>query len=144
MPTIKLSFDTSITNLGTDIELFTKIDKDGTSLEINCPVNGTHEFILDDDGSSYEVEIQMRGKSDADTVMVGDTVIESAEIEFDNFKFDDFCFDDIVPMIATYKHNFNGYGEEHTGPFEMVMGCNGEVTFTFTTPLYKWLLENAD
>lgn len=147
MADIKLSFNLSITSTNNDIACFTSIASNKGIILYKCPFDKgeRHEFTIEDiEDGYYEVRIKMSGKTDADTVLDGDKIIESTVLEFDDFRFDNFCFDDILSKVATYTHDNNGYGEMHDEKFDFVMGCNGEVTFKFTTPLYLWLLENAD
>jgi hypothetical protein len=43
---------------------------------------------------------------------------------------------------CVYTHNFNGTRPEITDTFFGIAGCNGTISFSFSTPIYLWLLEN--
>lgn len=101
-----------------------------------------HQFLPDQDGE-HQLEIELYGKNDshahidADGKFEYDSCLRIAAVEFDDI--------DIMPMfqtLAQYQHNFNGTGDSVTERCYGVMGCNGTVILTFTTPIYLWLLEN--
>ena len=51
---------------------------------------------------------------------------------------------DLQPMlhrIAVYQHDNNGTTPAQCQLFHGVMGCNGQVTVRFTSPVRLWLLE---
>ena len=56
--------------------------------------------------------------------------------------FDEIELKQIFIDHAVYTHNFNGTQTEIQDKFYGEMGCNGTVSFKFTTPVYLWLLEN--
>jgi hypothetical protein len=59
-----------------------------------------------------------------------------------NISIDDIDIDQLLIEKAEYTHDFNGSQDTITDKFYGDMGCNGTVTFEFTTPFYLWLLEN--
>ena len=101
-----------------------------------------HQFLPDQDGE-HKLEIELYGKTvdHAHLDLNGNFEYDSC-LRIDAVEFDDI---DIMPTfqtLAQYQHNFNGTGDSVTERCYGVMGCNGTVILTFTTPIYLWLLEN--
>jgi len=71
------------------------------------------------------------------------TILQDACLQISNFAIDDICIDHPLQKNSRYQHNFNGHGDTTVTGFFGVMGCNGTVTFTFTTPIFYWLLDNC-
>jgi hypothetical protein len=104
--------------------------------EIQC------EFL--DDPSEHRFEIVMTGKRDQHTtVSEAGEIVRDTVIEIRDFALDGILLKDVLSKHALYQHNQNDhFPESITEPFYRIMGCNGTVTFRFTTPTYLWLLEN--
>lgn len=98
---------------------------------------------LSDQEAEHCFEIELHGKDEAHAHLDS-----SGEFEYDScVRITGIELDDIDVMsqfqtLAQYQHNFNGTGTAVTERCYGVMGCNGTVTLTFTTPIYLWLLEN--
>jgi len=152
MSHFNLTFKTEITKPDTDIKITVLIYRQEPNeymVPIGPPVIGQtgigEDFkiqIEDIETAEYTVKLIMEGKTDADTEIVNDEIISSAELCLSEFKFDDFDLTEVIERIGTYNHNFNGNGDEVTESFSSTMGCNGEQEFKFSTPLYLWLLKN--
>lgn len=107
-----------------------------TPQEIQC------EFA--DDPGSHEFTIEMMGKREQHTTLnEAGQIVRDTVIEIRDFALDGILLKDVLSKHALYTHNQNDhFPESITQPFYGIMGCNGVVTFRFTTPTYLWLLEN--
>ena len=109
---------------------------------IDKPVTVSHE-INDEEEQQYQVRIEMSGKTDAHTKIDDQgNIIKDALLKFSAFEVMGIDIDTVMSKKAKYHHNHNGHSEDIEQTFAMSMGCNGSVEFTFTTPIYLWLLEN--
>ena len=98
---------------------------------------------LSDDDGEHELRLVLKNKLSEHTQVDADnTIISDARISVSHIEFDGIALDQLVPDLAEYQHNFNGTGDSVTERCYGVMGCNGTVILTFTTPIYLWLLEN--
>ncbi len=152
MSYFNLTFDTAINKPNTDIGISVIVYKQEPN-EFQVPYypvltgkKGVDEQfsmqIEDTDPAEYTIKILMKGKTDDDTVGEGEE-LSSAEVQLSNFKFDNFNITEVIEKTGSYKHDFNGHSIEVTERFSTTMGCNGVQVFTFTTPVYKWILENS-
>lgn len=74
---------------------------------------------------------------DSENRIVKDACLLVSNLEFDGIPLGQVFFD-----LAQYEHNYNGTGASTQEKFYGEMGCNGTVTFKFSTPIYMWLLEH--
>lgn len=99
--------------------------------------------INDDIEQEHLLELVMAGKAPNHT-----SIDEHGNITEDRvIEISDVCLDEIelghtFTTCARYRHDFNGTGDPIDDVFYGTMGCNGTVRFTFSTPVYLWLLEN--
>ena len=104
--------------------------------KISCNIDDAIE-------TAHELSITMLGKTVQDTSIdtngniVKDVVVLASEFNFDEINIDQLCY-----QHALYQHNYNGSGANVQKQFYGTMGCNGTVTFKFSSPVYVWLLEN--
>jgi hypothetical protein len=113
--------------LATDHLTTTKLQHE---LEDNSEITHSLKFILKNKLSSH-TQIDSDGN-----------IIKDALIKIYNLKFDDISMDHMFSQLSKYSHNFNNTGPDTVEPCGGFMGCNGTVTFEFSTPFYLWLLEN--
>ena len=100
-------------------------------------------FSCSDDDGEHVLEIELTGKLPEHTkITESGEIVQDALISVDQVSIDGIDLGVIFSTLAKYTHNFNGTGETVTEPFYNQLGCNGVVTFKFTTPVYLWLLEN--
>ena len=100
------------------------------------------EFSEDVD-QEHVLELIMSGKTDDHTTLDADgNIIEDRVIEIQDFTIDEIYLGHVFVENTRYTHDFNGNGQSTEQDFYGVMGCNGTVTFRFSTPVYLWLLEN--
>lgn len=101
-----------------------------------------HTFI-DSDDTVHVLEIEMLGKLPSDTKIDSQgQILSDQSIVIENIAFDDIALGQLVTDLSTYTHNFNGSQDTVQDTFHGIMGCNGTVRLTFTSPVYLWLLEN--
>jgi len=105
-----------------------------------------YNFVYDIDDSisnEHKLKFIMSGKTDDHLVEKDGEIIDSANIKIDNISFNGInisILPGIMRNIASYTHNFNGYGNNVTEEFYSEIGANGVVILKFKTPLYEWLL----
>lgn len=102
------------------------------------------EIYLDDtQEAEHELEIVMSGKTQDHTKLDSDgKIIQDALLNINSMSIDDVDISSLLYQLATYSHDFNGTADSRRFPFYGSMGCNGTVSFKFSTPYYLWLLEN--
>ena len=154
--TIKFQCDLDIFNTGlygivskgtpdTSIPLGFEVLLDGNSVFKTEHVTGPCQvaFNINDNEATHKVQFVMTGKSPDHT-----KIDDYAQIQFDtllkisNIQVDDIILDQFLNKLVEYNHDFNGSQPAITDKFYGTMGCNGTLTFKFTTPFYLWLLEN--
>lgn len=106
----------------------------------------SYNFVYDIDDSivkDHTLKFIMSGKTDDHLIEKDGEIIDSANINITNISFNGInlsILPGIMRNIASYTHDFNGYGNTTTEEFYGEMGMNGIVTLKFKTPLYDWLL----
>lgn len=96
-----------------------------------------------DEDAEHVLRLVLKGKCidhttvDSDGNILSDTVLTISDLAFDGIVLGQMLYDK-----ATYVHDFNGSGKQVEDKFYGIMGCNGTVSLTFSTPVYLWLLEN--
>lgn len=97
----------------------------------------------DDVAQSHVVKIVLKNKTPEHTVLDDDLkIVKDSVLEVKNFKIDSIDIDYQVQQYAMYTHTFNSNTEPIADKFYNTLGCNGTVTFAFSTPAYIWLLEH--
>ena len=121
-----------------------KVSLDGAVLYNNSHVTGSYHFsheISDDDGD-HELSIEMYGKLPQHTkISESGEIVEDSLLLINNIKIDGIDIDQLADQWFEYHHDFNGTQNPTVGKFFKVMGCNGQATLKFKTPIYLWLLE---
>jgi hypothetical protein len=141
---VKLTAEIATTNPA--IPLGLEVWLDNQLLEDINPVTGilNVSYDIDDDVDQPRVlRFKLKNKLPEHTKIdeLGN-IIEDALIKINNIKIDDIDLGYVFNKSSVYTHNFNGTGPDTSEQFCNVMGCNGEVTFNFSTPFYLWLLEH--
>jgi hypothetical protein len=99
--------------------------------------------ILDQDGATQKLQFVMSGKTTEHTKVDDQgNITNDAMLTISNVLFDDIDINQLLTEKAEYAHDFNGTQDLIKDQFYGDMGCNGTVTFEFTTPFYLWLLEH--
>lgn len=99
--------------------------------------------INDTDLSEHRLVIELADKTEAHCEVNdhGD-IVKDTVVALHSIIFDDVDITDIMRRISRYQHDFNGTGQPTEEILTGTMGCNGTVTFDFTSPVYLWILEN--
>ena len=143
METVKISFD--IETSESECPLGVEIWLDDAVLLSNNHVQEKITFshdIRDDDGE-HELRIVMLGKTSNHTqVDNAGNIVKDATLQISNVVIDDLDVNQLFLEKCVYTHNFNNTQPEIADTFHGVAGCNGTITFEFSTPIYLWLLEN--
>lgn len=104
----------------------------------------TVAHVFDDEiETQYTVKIVVKNKTQEHTeINSAGEIVRDSLVTINNFKIDEVEIDKIVYQKAIYTHDFNGSQSEIKDRFYGPAGCNGVITFDFTSPGYLWLLEN--
>jgi len=73
----------------------------------------------------------------------GRDIVSDRMIQIDSFCFDGIDITACLYDLGSYWHDFNGTADLVQDKFYGSMGCNGDLIFDFSTPIYPWILENA-
>ena len=106
------------------------------------PIKISYNF-QNDEQQTYRVQFIMSGKESSDTILDDQgNIVNDVMLTISNIFIDDIDINQLLIEKAEYTHDFNGSQDAITDKFYGNMGCNGIVTFEFTTPFYLWLLEH--
>ena len=143
METAKISFDVEISDaeclLGVEIWI------DNSLLLKNNHVQDKITFVHDisDEDGEHELRVVLTDKtSDHTQIDKAGTIIKDATLTISNFEIDGLDVNQLFFAHCVYTHNFNGTQPEIADTFHGIAGCNGTISFSFSTPIYLWLLEN--
>jgi hypothetical protein len=145
MITVKFSCEISTTNPSAPLGFILRADGVEVFRQDHVKQNQMVEVELDDTERElpHTLQFEMFGKNKTHTVLdQNNEIIQDACILVQNIFFDDIAVDFIVSKLGVYLHNFNGTKDYVEDKFWGTMGCNGTVSFEYTTPSYVWLLEN--
>ena len=142
--TIKFQCDLSTTDptvpLGFEILLNNKSVYKCEHVRESCQV---FVDINDEDDATQKLQFVMTGKTTEHTkVDENGNITSDAMLSIGNVLIDDIDINLLLNDNSEYAHDFNGTQPEIKDKFYGNMGCNGTITFEFTTPFYLWLLEH--
>jgi hypothetical protein len=101
----------------------------------------THEF--SDDECDHILQIIVNGKTQEHTkIDEAGNIIKDATLQISNIIVDDVNINQLFLENCVYEHDFNGTQPKTAVSFYGTAGCNGTISFKFSTPIYLWLLEN--
>ena len=107
---------------------------------VTAVVHFEHE--LDDDDSEHELKLVLQGKLPEHTkIDEQGNIISDATLQISNVTIDELEVEQLFLEKCVYTHNFNNTQPEIPDTFHGIAGCNGTISFKFTTPIYLWLLE---
>ena len=143
METAKISFDVETSDaecpLGIEIRLGDTVLLRNNHVQEKITFN----YAISDDDGDHELKIVITGKTTAHTkVDAAGTIIKDATLTIYNIVIDDLDVNQLFLEKCVYTHDFNGTQPEIEDSFYGVAGCNGTISFRFSTPIYLWLLEN--
>lgn len=143
METVKISFD--IETSDDSCPFAVEIVLDNTVLLKNDHVQQKIAFAhdMDDSDGGHELKIEISGKpTDYTKLDEQGNIVKDATLLISNVTIDDLDVHQLFLDTCVYKHDFNGTQPEITDTFYGAAGCNGTISFSFSTPMYLWLLEN--
>lgn len=92
----------------------------------------------------YHIKLTMSGKLSKHTELDSQgNFVKDPRLLLSNFALSQIPCDFAVFKTAIYQHDCNGSAPLSDNQFSGVMGCNGTVTFSVSTPFLLWLLENT-
>ena len=143
METVKISFDieTSDAECPMGVEIWLDHAVLLSHNHVQEKITFSHD-ISDDDGE-HKLRVVISGKtSDHTRVDEAGNIVKDATLQLSNVVIDDIDVNQLFLEKCVYTHNFNDTQSEIQDTFHGVAGCNGTITFEFSTPIYLWLLEN--
>ena len=143
MDKVKIAFDIASTSLVYPFNVEVWIDRSKLLALDNVGdcVHFAHE--LSDDDGEHELRIVLQGKLPEHTkIDEQGNIISDATLFFSNVIIDGFPEDIFFQKMSVYTHNFNGTQPEIADSFHGIAGCNGVISFRFSTPFFPWMLEN--
>ena len=143
MDTANISFDIDTTDGA--VHLGVEVWIGDVCLYQNNHVKESYHFShdLSDEDGEHELKIVLKGKTDDHTVIDEQgNITKDALISISNIQIDEIDVTQIFYKQTQYHHDFNGTQAPTQTKFYKYMGCNGIVSFQFSTPIYLWLLEN--
>jgi hypothetical protein len=143
LETVKISFD--IETSDAECPLGVEIWLDDTVLLTNNHVQEkiAFNYNIRDDDDEHKLRVVLSGKT-ADHTRVDEAgnIVKDATLQISNVVIDDLDVNQLFLEKCVYTHDFNGTQSEIQDTFHGIAGCNGTISFEFTTPIYLWLLEN--
>ena len=143
METVKISFDIETSDAACPLGV--QVWLDSAVLLSNSHVQEKISFAHDisDDDSEHQLRVVISGKtSDHTRVDEAGNIVKDATLQISNVVIDDLDVNQLFLEKCVYTHTFNGTQPEIEDTFHGIAGCNGTITFEFSTPIYLWLLEN--
>ena len=143
METVKISFDVETSDaeclLGVEIWL-----NDAVLLSNNhVQEKITFSHDINDDDGDHELRIVMLGKTSEHTkIDEAGNIVKDATLQISNIMIDNLDINQLFLEKCVYTHDFNGTQPEIKDTFFGVAGCNGTISFKFSTPIYLWVLGN--
>lgn len=112
-----------------------------SATDLRQPVIFSHDF--SDNDSEHCLQIVLGGKTAEHTVIDdAGNILKDATVQISNVVIDELDVNQLFLDKCIYTHDFNGTQSEIQDTFHGIAGCNGTISFEFTTPIYLWLLEN--
>lgn len=143
METANISFDIETSDAACPLGI--EIWIDNVVLLSNNHVQDKISFSYDinDDDGKHELRIVISGKTTEHTKIdeLGN-IIKDATLQISNFVVDEIDVNQMFLDQCVYTHDFNGTQPKISDSFHGIAGCNGTISFEFSTPIYLWLLEN--
>ena len=143
MDTANISFDIDTTDAKAELGIEVLIDN--VCVYQNNHVTQQYRFSHDvsDDEGTHELKLVLKGKTNDHTVIDDQgNIVKDALISISNIQVDEIDVTQLFYAQVQYHHDFNGTQAPTQTKFYKYIGCNGEVIFKFSTPIYLWLLEN--
>lgn len=143
MNTVKISCVLNTTNPSVPLGAEIWVDNDRVFNTDHLEGLYNFEHHLPDNDGEHELRFVLKNKKEEHTIVddAGNIAVDAC-LTINDISFDEIMLGQIVVEKAVYTHDFNGTGEKTQSKFYSEIGCNGEVSLKFSTPVYLWLLEN--
>lgn len=129
-PKAKLGFE-----IWNDDEKILDVEHVAESIEFH------HEFAEDE--AQHTLKFVMKNKTQFDTrIDHQGEILKDACLDISKISFDGIELTYPVLQQIVYEHDYNGFGDPVSDKFYGTMGCNGQASLKYSTPIYLWLLEN--
>lgn len=143
MELVNISFDIESSDyncpFGIKIQLDNKVLVDIAHLHEK--LSFSHD--MNDEDGDHELYIVLSGKTSAHTTIDSQgNITKDATVSVSNVVIDGIDLNQLFLEKCVYAHDFNSTQHEIKDTFYGVAGCNGTISFKFSTPMYMWLLEN--
>ena len=143
METVKISFDIETSDAECPMGVEIWLDDVVLLSHNHVQEKITFSHDMSDDDGEHKLRVVMSGKtSDHTRVDEAGMIIKDATLQISNVVIDDIDVNQLFLEKCVYTHSFNGTQSEIKDTFHGIAGCNGTITFEFSTPIYLWLLEN--
>ena len=143
METINISFDIETSDATCPFSVEILLDNTVLLKTDHVQQKITFSHAMNDDNIEHELRVVILGKSSEHTrIDPAGNIIKDATLQISNFVIDDMDVNQMFLDKCVYTHDFNGTQPKIADSFHGVAGCNGTITFEFSTPIYLWLLEN--
>jgi hypothetical protein len=139
----QISFDINTSDHTAEIAVAVFINDDCIFKTLHYQWAQKIQFSISDDDNEYELRIEISGKNaDHTTVDSEGNIVKDVVIQLSNFDMDGIDINQLFQEKSVYTHDFNGTKDTIEDQFFGIAGCNGVISFKFSTPMYLWLLEN--
>lgn len=138
-----ITFDLSSSDPAAPISIAVWVDE--TCVFETQHLDSSHRFEhrINDTEADHVLRVVMTGKQSYHTKLDEDgNIVEDVVININNVEIDGIDITHVFYEKTVYNHSFNGTQPEIQDQFFGIMGCNGQVSLSFSTPMYLWLLEN--
>jgi len=143
LDTVTISFDISTSNSDCPFSLEIWLDDLCVFQTVQIADLYKFEHKFADDEKEHKLQIVMDGKTIEHTkVDEAGNIVKDATLQISNVVIEDLDVNQLFLEKCLYTHNFNNTQPEIADTFHGVAGCNGIISFSFSTPIYLWLLEN--
>ena len=141
--TSQISFDIHTSDGTAEIAVAVFINDDCIFKTLHYQWAQKIQFSISDDDNEHELRIEISGKNANHTIVDNEgNIVKDVVIQLSNFEIDNLDVNQLFLEKCVYTHDFNGSQPEIVDSFHGIAGCNGTISFSFSTPIYLWLLEN--
>ena len=143
METIAIQFDLTSNDVESGLRLDISLNnKSLQTIDANKPTQKIQLSVECDPGEQL-LCFTLKNKTPQHTVINDQgEIVKDSSIGIENFVIDHVELEHTFYEQCRYKHDFNGSQEPIDDDFFGTMGCNGTVSLKFTSPVYRWLVDN--
>ena len=143
METAKISFDIETSDATCPFGVEILLDNTVLLKTDHVQQKITFLHVMNDDDGEHELRVVIQGKTSMHTQIDDQgNITKDAVLQISNVSIDEIDINQLFQEKCIYTHNFNNTQPEIEDTFHGIAGCNGTMSFKFSTPIYLWLLEN--